>query len=58
MNGLKYQLKNISKDKMCILSFLLPIIVGIAIHFISAASFTAVNEISFGIIGMICRKKR
>ena len=51
MNGLKYQLKNISKDKMCILSFLLPIIVGIAIHFISAASFTAVNEISFGIIG-------
>lgn len=50
MNGLKYQLKNISKDKMCILSFLLPVIVGIAIHFISGSSLTAIQETSFGII--------
>ena len=50
MNGLKYQLKNISKDKMCILSFLLPVIVGIAINFISGSSLTAIQETSFGII--------
>ncbi|WP_394925607.1 ABC transporter permease [uncultured Robinsoniella sp.] len=50
MNGLKYQLKNISKDKMCMLSFILPVIVGIAIHFISAGSFNAISETSYGII--------
>ncbi len=50
MRGLKYQLKNIRRDKMCILSFLLPIIVGLAVSSLSDASFTSISETSFGII--------
>lgn len=50
MNGLKYQLKSIRRDKMCILTFLLPIIVGIAINFLSGASFQTMSETSFGVL--------
>ena len=50
MKGLKYQLKNIQKDKMCILTFLLPIMIGIAIHLLSGVSFQTMSETSFGIL--------
>ena len=50
MKGLKYQLKNIRRDKMCILTFLLPIIVGMAINLLSGVSFQTMNETSFGIL--------
>lgn len=50
MNGLKYQLKSIRRDKMCILTFLLPVIVGIAINFLSGASFQTMSETSFGVL--------
>lgn len=48
MLRLRYQIKNISKDKLCILTFLLPIIVGIAVNLLSDLSFQSVSEISFG----------
>lgn len=35
---------------MCIITFLLPIVVGIAINFISGASFSSIGENSFGIV--------
>ena len=50
MNGLKYQLKSIRRDKMCILTFLLPIIVGIAINLLSGVSFQSISETSFGVL--------
>ncbi len=50
MTGIKYQLKSILRDKMCILTFLLPIIVGIAINLISGVSFQSMSEISFGVL--------
>ncbi len=50
MNGLKYQLKNIRHDKMCILTFLLPVVVGIAISLLSDVSFLSISETSFGIV--------
>lgn len=50
MIGLKYQLKNIRRDKLCILTFLLPIIAGIAISLLSGVSFSVVSENSFGVI--------
>lgn len=50
MKGLKYQLKNIRRDKMCILTFLLPIIAGIAIHLLSGVNLQTVSEASFGIL--------
>ena len=50
MNGLKYQLKSIRRDKMCILTFLLPIIVAIAINLLSGFSFRSISETSFGVL--------
>ena len=50
MNGLKYQLKSIRRDKMCILTFLLPVVVGIAINLLSGVSFQSISETSFGVV--------
>lgn len=49
MKGLKYQLKSIRRDKMCILTFLLPVIVGIAINLLSGISFQSLSETTFGV---------
>lgn len=49
MKGLKYQLKSIRRDKMCILTFLLPVIVGIAINLLSGVSIQSLNETAFGV---------
>lgn len=50
MQRLKYQIKNIRGNKMCILTFLLPVIVGIAISFLSGISLQDVGQISFGTV--------
>ena len=50
MKGLKYQLKSIRRDKMCILTFLLPVIVGISINLLSGVSFQSIGETTFGIV--------
>lgn len=50
MKGIYYQLKNIRRDKMCILSFLLPVIVGLAINLLSDVSFSSLGETAFGIV--------
>ncbi|WP_440895439.1 ABC transporter permease [Amphibacillus sp. Q70] len=50
MKGLKYQLKNIGRDKLCLISFLLPIIIGIMIRVFVGETILPPNESSFGII--------
>ncbi len=50
MKGLRYQLKNIRRDKMCILTFLLPVIAGIAINLLTGLSLSSVSENTFGIV--------
>lgn len=50
MKGLKYQLKNIGRDKLCLISFLLPIIIGIIISVFVGETILPPNESSFGII--------
>ncbi len=50
MNGLRYQLKSVRRDKMCILTFLLPVVVGIAIHLLSGMSVQSISETSFGVV--------
>lgn len=50
MKGLKYQFKSIRRDKMCILTFLLPVIVGIAINLLSGVSFQSMGETAFGVL--------
>lgn len=50
MKGLWYQLKNIRRDKLCILSFLLPVLVGLAISLLSGVSFSSLGETAFYVI--------
>ncbi len=48
--GLKYQLKVLRRDKLCILTFLLPIFAGIAVNLMGDMDFTSAAEPSFGIV--------
>lgn len=50
MKGLKYQLKNIRRDKLCILSFLLPIIIGLGISMLSGMNFSSITETAFYVV--------
>lgn len=50
MKGLKYQFKNICQDKLCILTFLLPIIIGLVINLLSEVSFSSISETEFYVI--------
>ncbi len=49
MEGLKYQLKSVRRDKMCILTFLLPVVVGIVIHLLSGVNLQSISENRFGV---------
>lgn len=48
MKRLKYQLKNLRKDKLCLLTFLLPIVVGIVINVLPAMNTQTLGETAFG----------
>lgn len=50
MRGLIYQLKSVWKDKFCIMSFLLPIIVACALNFIGGIDLSPVSEFHFGVL--------
>lgn len=50
MQRLKYQIKNIRGNKMCIVTFLLPVIVGIAINLLSGIDVQNIGEISSGTV--------
>lgn len=48
--ALNYQMKSIRRDKLCILTFLLPILVGLALNLLSDLNFSAATESAFGIL--------
>ncbi|MCI8491367.1 MAG: ABC transporter permease [Lachnospiraceae bacterium] len=48
MRGLIYQLKSVWKDKFCIMSFLLPIIVAVALNFVGTIDLSSLGELHFG----------
>lgn len=50
MRGLFYQLKSVWKDKFCVMSFLLPIIVAFALNFIGGIDLSSVAEFQFGVL--------
>lgn len=50
MGGLVYQLKSIRKDKFCIMSFLLPLIVAFALNFVGTIDFSTLSEFYFGVL--------
>ena len=49
-NALKYQLKAVRRDKLCILTFLLPIAVGLALNLLSDLNLSSAAEPSFGVL--------
>lgn len=48
MRGLIYQLKSVWKDKFCIMSFLLPIIVAVILRFVGTIDLSSLGELHFG----------
>lgn len=48
MKGVVYQLKSVWKDKFCIMSFLLPAIVALALHVSGGIDLSSVAEFHFG----------
>lgn len=48
--GLLYQLKSCFRDKMCVLSFLLPVAAGIALHFLGEVDLLELAEPEFGVV--------
>ena len=46
MKGLSYQLKNSFRDKLCMLTFLLPLIFGIFVNVLSSVEIDTIEEIS------------
>ena len=47
MKGLRYQLKSVLKDKFCLMTFLLSIVVAAALHFVGSIDFSELGELHF-----------
>ena len=50
MRGLFYQLKSVWKDKFCMMSFFLPIVVAFALNIIGGIDLSSVAEFHFGVV--------
>ena len=50
MKGLQYQLKSILKDKFCLMTFLLPIVVAVALNFMGSIDLSSLGEHHFGVL--------
>ena len=50
MKGLKYQLKSVLRDKFCLMTFLLPILVAVALNFMGAIDLSSLGELHFGVL--------
>ena len=45
MKGLKYQMKSVLRDKFCLMTFLLPILVAVALHFMGSIDMSRLGEL-------------
>ena len=50
MKGLRYQLKSVLHDKFCLMTFLLPIVIAVALNFVGAIDFSTLGEMHFGVL--------
>ncbi len=50
MKGLKYQLKSVLRDKFCLMTFLLPILVAVALNFMGSIDLSSLGELHFSIL--------
>ncbi len=48
MKGLWYQLTSVLRDRFCLMTFLLPVVVAAALHFVGAVDFSVLSELRFG----------
>ncbi len=50
MKGLKYQMKSVLRDKFCLMTFLLPVLVAVALHFMGSIDMSSLGELHFGVL--------
>ena len=50
MKGLHYQLKSVLRDKFCLMTFLLPILVAAALNFMGSIDMSSLGELHFGVL--------
>ena len=50
MKGLKYQMKSVLRDKFCLMTFLLPILVAVALNFMGSIDMSSLGELHFGVL--------
>ena len=50
MKGLQYQLKSVLRDKFCLMTFLLPILVAVALNFMGSIDLSTLGELHFGVL--------
>ena len=50
MKGLQYQLKSVLRDKFCLMTFLLPILVAVALRFMGSIDMSSLGELHFGVL--------
>ncbi len=50
MKGLTYQLKSVLRDKFCLMTFLLPILVAAALNFMGSIDLSSLGELHFGVL--------
>ena len=51
MKGLKYQLKSVLKDKFCLMTFLLPIVVAVVLNFMGSIDLSSLGGTSLRCAG-------
>ena len=50
MKGLQYQLKSVLRDKFCLMTFLLPILVAVVLNFMGSIDMSSLGEHHFGVL--------
>lgn len=50
MRGLKYQLKNVLRDKFCLMTFLLPILIAAMLNFMGSIDMSSLGKLHFGVL--------
>lgn len=50
MKGLKYQIKSVLRDKFCLMTFLLPVMVAVALQFMGSIDLSSLGELHFGVL--------
>lgn len=50
MKGLRYQMKSVLHDNFCLMTFLLPMVVAVALNFADSIDFSSLGELHFGIL--------